>query len=341
MQGVRPVHHHTGQGKGPGLIEYTDESGQRVTRPAKGHTTGTGELSAERQGASWKSRLKKAIDGYIAVASDFDDMLKRMEADGYTVKRAKYHSYKLPGADDKSRFTGGPSLGPEYTDDRIRERIAGRQKAPRRKPALTQRPEDGRINLLIDIENNIKAQQNAGYERALTIINLKEAARTLNYLTENNILEYTQLQAKITEVAAVHRQTLDTLKAVETRIADMGLLIKNIEVYRQTKPFYDRYKQVKNPQKYRQEHEAEIILHEAALNTLKAIQAERGGTLPQPDTLRVEYAQLNQEKDRLYKEYGKLKKQVKQLDTLKANVDKILNISEREQEQDKRPAPVL
>ncbi len=121
----------------------------------------------------------------------------------------------------------------------------------------------------------------------------------------------------------------------------MGLLIKNIEVYRQTKPFYDRYKQVKNPQKYRQEHEAEIILHEAALNTLKAIQAERGGTLPQPDTLRDEYAQLNQEKDRLYQEYGKLKKQVRQLDTLKANVDKILNISEREQEQDKRPAPVL
>jgi hypothetical protein len=330
-----------GKDKGRGLIEYTDASGQRVTRPAKGHTTGTGELSADRQGASWKSRLKKAIDGYIAVSSDFEDMLKRMEADGFTVKRAKYHSYKLPGADEKTRFTGGPSLGPEYSDDRIRERIAGRQKAPRRTSTLMQRPDDGRINLLIDIENNIKARQSAGYERALTIINLKEAARTLNYLTENNILEYAQLQGKITEAASLHRQTLDTLKAVEKRIADMGLLIKNIEVYRQTKPFYDRYRQVKNKDKYRREHEAEIILHEAALNTLKAIQAERGGQLPQPDTLRAEYAQLTREKDRLYQEYGKLKRQVKQLDTLKANVDKILNLSGREQEQDKRPTPVL
>jgi hypothetical protein len=329
-----------GKEKGRGLIEYTDERGQRVTRPAKGHTTSTGEMSAEKQGASWKTRLKKELDGYIAVSSDFEDMLKRMEADGFSIKRAKYHSYKLPGADKKARFTGGPTLGPEYTDERIRERIAERLTAPRRKP-LPQKQQSDRISLLIDIENNIKAQQNAGYERALTIINLKEAARTLNYLTEHNIHEYTQLQGKVTETAKLNRQTLDTLKAVETRIEDMGLLIKNIEVYEQTKPFYDRYRQVKNKEKYRQDHHAEIVLHEAALNTLKAIQADRGGQLPNPDALRAESAALIKEKDRLYQEYGKLKKQVKQLDTLKANVDKILNISGREAGQDKRPDPAL
>jgi len=327
-----------GRERGTGLIEYSDDTGQRVTRPAKGHRVSTGELNADNQGASWKTQIRKAIDDYIAVSSDFDDMLKRMEADGFTIKRAKYHSYKLPGADDKTRFTGGPSLGSEYTDERIRERIAGLVKVPERR--RRQRPgdiriNDGKINLLIDIENNIKAQQSAGYERALTIINLKEAARTLNYLTENNILEYGQLQDKITAVDASHQQTLDTLKVTEKRIEDMGLLIKNIEIYQRTKPFYDKYRQSKNKERYRQEHEAEIILHESSRNTLKAVQADKGGKLPNPDALRAEYAKLTDEKDRLYREYGKLKKQVKQLDTLKQNVDKILNISGREHE---RPA---
>ena len=151
-------------------------------------------------------------------------------------------------------------------------------------------------------------------------------------------MEYAQLQGKIAEVAAANQQTVDTLKQVEKRIADMGLLIKNIEVYQRTKPVYDQYRQAKNKDRFRQEHESEIILYEASRNTLKAIQGN-SGKLPNPNTLRAEYDKLTQEKDRLYQEYGKLKKQVKQLDTLKTNVDKILNVSGpgREPEQDKRP----
>ena len=327
-----------GREKGRGRIEYTNERGQRVTRPAKGHRASAGEMSAAKQGTSWKAQLRKAIDGYIAVSTGFEDLLKRMEADGFTIKRAKYHSYKLPGADATVRFTGGPSLGPEYTDERIRERIATPVKVPQRK-SHTRRPDDGRINLLIDIENNIKAQESAGYARALGIINLKEAARTLNYLTENNILEYAQLQGKISEVAAANAQTLSALKQVEKRMADMGLLIKNIEVYRRTKPVHDRHRQAKDRARFQREHEADLILYESARTTLKAIQAASGGKLPNPGALRAEYAKLIEEKDRLHQEYGKLKKQVKRLDTLKANVDKILNVPgrDREPERGKRP----
>lgn len=130
-------------------------------------------------GASWKAQLKNAIDGYIALSSDFEDMLKHMEADGFSIKRAKYHSYKMPNADEKTRFTGGPSLRPEYTDERIRERIAGFVKAPKRK-TQHQRPADGRINLLIDIENSIKAQQGVGYStKRRTTESIQEALETV------------------------------------------------------------------------------------------------------------------------------------------------------------------
>jgi len=81
----------------------------------------------------------------------------------------------------------------EYTDERIKERIAGLVKAPIRRKTGQIKTDSGRINLLIDIQNNIKAQQSTGYAHWIKINNLKQAAKTLNYLTENNILQYTQL----------------------------------------------------------------------------------------------------------------------------------------------------
>ena len=92
---------------------------------------------------------------------------------------------------------------------------------------------------------------------------------------------------------------------------------------------YGRYRQAKNKEWFRREHEGDIILHEAALASLKAVQAGRGGKLPNPQVLRADYEKLKGEKDQLYKEYGELKKQVRQLDTLKANVDKILGVPGR------------
>lgn len=323
-----------GKEKGKGFIEYTKD-GKRVTRPARGSGKSWTEHNAEKQGNSWKEQLRKAIDNYIALSTDFDDMLRRMEADGFTIKRAKYHSYKLPNADSKARFTGGPSLGPEYTDERIRERIAGLVKAPERRKPRQLQTDDNRINLLIDIENNIKAQQSAGYAHWAKINNLKQAAKTLNYLTENNILQYTQLQGKIAEVAATNDQTVDTLKQVEKRLAEMALLIKNINIYQRTKPVYDQYRQAKNKPRFKQEHDRDMILFEAARKALKAATPDNG-KLPNVNTLRTEYDKLTQEKDGLYQEYGKLKKQVKELDKIKANVDQILGTKQPpEQEKDK------
>lgn len=322
--------------QGFGRIEFTDDSGQRVTRPAKSWAKSRDEYNVEKKGTGWKAQLRKAIDGYIAVSSDFEDMLKRMEADGYSIKRAKYHSYKMPDADEKTRFTGGPSLGPEYTDERIRERIAGLVKAPVKKVTQRQQYQDGSRNLITNIEDSIKAQQNAGYANKVLINNLKIAASTVNYLTENNLLQDWQLRDKIAEVKTAEQQTFDTLKQVDKRIADMGLLMKNVETYQRTKPIYEQYRKAKNKEQFFREHESDIILHGAARNALKAIQAD-SGKLPHPNTLRAEYEQLTQEKNQLYAEHNALRKQVKKLDTLQANIDRILNTSGqgREPEKDK------
>ena len=109
----------------------------------------------------------------------------------------------------------------------------------------TPKPQRGGISLLIDIENCIKAQQSAGYERWAKIENLKRAARTMAFLDKNGIEKYADLERKIAELQDAREKTTATLKNAERRLSDMALLIKNIETYRAFKPLYDEKLSIK------------------------------------------------------------------------------------------------
>lgn len=300
-------------------IEYTDKDGQRRARPAKEQGRSYAEYAADKAGGSWKHKLKTAIDTVIPQAKDFEDFLRRMEVAGYEVKRrGDTISLRAPGQERYTRLRGD-TLGKEYTAERITERIQGKKRA-----VSAPKRDSKTVSLLIDIENSIKAQESRGYSQWAKINNLKQAAKTVNFLTENNILQYADLSAKVAEVTAASEQTGDTLKAVEKRLSEMALLIKNITTYQQTKPAHDGYRAAKNKAQYRAANESALILHEAAAKALKAVQADSGGKLPNVATLQAEYARLGKEKEALYAEYGKLKKQVKEYSVIKQNVDSIL-----------------
>ena len=303
-------------------IEYTGKDGQRHTRQAKEQGRSYAEYAADKAGGSWKGKLKIAIDTTIPQAKDFEDFLRRMEAAGYEVKRrGETISFRAPGQEKFTRLRGN-TLGEDYTAQRITERIQGKKRA-----VSAPKRDSKTVSLVIDIENSIKAQQSRGYEQWAKIHNLKQAAKTVNFLTENNILQYADLRAKVEEVAAASEQAGAALKGVEKRVSDMALLIKNITTYQQTKPAYDGYRAAKDKAQYRAANESALILHEAATKALKAVQAE-GGKLPNSAGLQKEYARLQAEKEKLSSEYGKLKKQVKEYGIIKANVDSILRQSE-------------
>ncbi|WP_195612520.1 relaxase/mobilization nuclease domain-containing protein [[Clostridium] symbiosum] len=300
-------------------IEYTDKDGQRRTRQAKEQGRSYAEYAADKAGGSWKGKLKIVIDTTIPLSSDFEDFLRRMEAAGYEVKRrGETISFRAPGQEKFTRLREN-TLGEDYTAQRITERIQGKKRA-----VSAPKRDSKTVSLVIDIENSIKAQQSRGYEQWAKIHNLKQAAKTVNFLTENNILQYADLRAKVEEVAAASEQAGAALKGVEKRLSDMALLIKNITTYQQTKPAYDGYRAAKDKAQYRAANESALILHEAATKALKAVQAE-GGKLPNPAGLQNEYARLQAEKETLSSEYGKLKKQVKEYGIIKANVDSILH----------------
>ena len=300
------------------------ENGLSVVVPQKG---GKGksyaEYLAEKTGTSWKGKLKISVDGLIPQVSSFEELLSRLQAAGYEIKPGKYVSCRAPG---QERFTRLKTLGADYTEEAIRERIEGR----RTRTAKAPKAERG-VSLLIDIENSIKAAQSRGYEQWAKIHNLKQAAKTLNFLTEHQISRYEDLTAKITEIQRESHKAGDALKEVEKRLADMAVLIKNVSTFQKTKPAYDTYRKARNKERYRAAHEGTVILHEAAAKALKAAGISK---LPNLAALQAEYEKLQEQKEALRADYGKLKKQVREYDVIKQNIDSILR-QPREPEREK------
>ena len=314
--------------KSYGFIRRTNdrlcaENGLSVVVPGAQRGKHYAEWDAQRKGTSYKAKLKIAINRLIPLSADMDDLLRRLEAEGYEIKRGKYISFRAPG---QERFTRTKTLGEAYTEEAIAERIKGKV------ILKTPKPERGGVSLLIDIENSIKAQQSAGYERWAKIENLKRAARTMVFLDKNGIAKYADLEQKITELQDAGEKTTAALKDAERRLSDLALLIKNMETYKELRPLYAEYRKSRDREKYLRGNESEIILFEAAAKALKA--AGVSGKLPDIAKLKADYKRLTEEKDGLYSEYGKLKKRLREYDAVKQNIDSIL-CPTREQEQDK------
>jgi hypothetical protein len=194
--------------------------------------------------------------------------------------------------------------------------------------------DDGRINLIIDIQNSVKAQQNAGYEHWAKLHNLKEAAKTLNFLTENNLLAYEDLSGKIAEIQALFDDTAATLKIAEKKIADLSLLIKNTENFRRTYGAYKAHRQAKGKEKEQlaRQYESALIIHQAARNALRELGID--GKLPDVAALKKERDRLTVDKARLYEQYSGLKKSVAEYGKVKTNIDQILGMNGHEEHRD-------
>ena len=290
------------------------ENGLSVIPPSQNKGMGYKEYTEAKRGTSWKQKLKQTIDRLVITAKDYDDFLRLMQEAGYEIKTGKYISFRAEG---QERFTRSKTIGENYTEERIKERIAGR--TPRR--SQRQATPKG-ISLIGDIQERIRLIDSKGYEHNAKLTILKEAARTLNYLTENNLLQYADLEKKVEDVHSSYDRTGKELKGVEARLREVQPLIKNISNYQRLKPVYDAFQKAKDKPGFKAKHEAELVIFEAARSTLLAMQGDE--KLPSLKTLQAEQQRLLEEQQRLYDERVKLKKEVKQIETIKSNVDTFL-----------------
>ena len=290
------------------------ENGLSVIPPSQNKGMGYKEYTEAKRGTSWKQKLKQTIDRIVITAKDYDDFLRLMQEAGYEIKTGKYISFRAKG---QERFTRSKTIGENYTEERIKERIAGR--TPRRSQRQTT-PKG--ISLIRDIQERIRLIDSRGYEYKAKLTILKEAARTLNYLTENSLLQYADLEKKVEDVHSSYDRTGKELKGVEARLREVQPLIKNISNYQRLKPVYDAFQKAKDKPSFKAKHEAELVIFEAARSTLLAMQGDE--KLPSLKTLQAEQQRLLEEQQRLYDERAKLKKEVKQIETIKSNVDTFL-----------------
>ena len=290
------------------------ENGLSVIPPSQNKGMGYKEYTEAKRGTSWKQKLKQTIDRLVITAKDYDDFLRLMQEAGYEIKTGKYISFRAEG---QERFTRSKTIGENYTEERIKERIAGR--TPRRSQRQTT-PKG--ISLIGDIQERIRLIDSKGYEHKAKLTILKEAARTLNYLTENNLLQYADLEKKVEDIHSSYDRTGKELKGVEARLREVQPLIKNISNYQRLKPVYDAFQKAKDKPGFKAKHEAELVIFEAARSTLLAMQGDE--KLPSLKTLQAQQQRLLDEQQRLYDERAKLKKEVKQIETIKSNVDTFL-----------------
>ena len=267
------------------------------------------EHQAIRNGTSYKAKLKAAIDRLLPACANLEDLLRRLQEEGYEIRRGKYISCRAP---NQERFTRLKTLGVDYTEEALTARIAGRTR-PSKRPKVR----DGSIQRITVIQGS----QSPGLQHWAKLQKLKEGAKTLNYLAEHGIDSYEALDRRLAELNAAVDDSLASIKAVEGRIAELNLITKYAATYRKCRPIYTRYRKSDDKEKFLRGHESEIILFEAAARELKRLGAV---PLPAAEKLEGELSKLTVQKETLYAQYTASKRQVKEYDTIKRNLDILL-----------------
>ena len=285
------------------------EHGLSVIVPGQEKGKSYVEHQAVRNGTSYKAKLKSAIDRLLPACADLEDLLRRLQEEGYEIRRGQYISCR---ASNQERFTRLKTLGVDYTEAALAARIAGRTR-PSKRPKVR----DGRIQRIAVIQGN----QSPGLQHWAKLQKLKEGAKTLNYLAEHGIDSYEALDGRLAELNAAVDDSIASIKTVEGRIAELNLIAKYAATYRKCRPVYNRYRKSEDKEKFLRGHESEIILFEAAARELKRLGAV---PLPVAENLEAELSELTARKGTLYAQYTAAKRQAKEYDTIKRNLDILL-----------------
>ena len=287
------------------------EHGLSVVPPSQNKGKDYKEHSEAKQGNSWKQKLKQTIDKCIVVAKDWEEFLHLMEEAGYEIKQGKFISFRAEG---QERFTRAKTIGANYTEERIKDRISGLN--PRKRVYQTQK-EKG-VSLIIDLQNSIKAQESKGYEHWAKMYNLQMMSETLNYLVEHNLHTMESIDQELNMMQAQLIENGKKLKEVEAQISEAQLLIKHLANYQKTKPVYDAYVKAKDKSAFRGTHESELIIFEAAEKELRA--SKKLGTNVSIEHLQREVITLEAECQELYEERSRIKSKAEKQQTIRANV---------------------
>lgn len=260
-----------------------------------------------------RDRLCSVIDNILAEKpKDYEELLQKLEQQGYEVKRGKYTSVK--GARQK-RFIRFRTLGVGYSEEELKAVLAGEvEHRPRQKcPAPEQK-----FQMLVDIQAKLVEGKGTGFARWAKQHNLKEMSRTLIFLQENKIGSIEEMQERVDAATARYHELGDSIKASEKRLTEIAVLKAHIINYAKTRPVYDAYRKTGYSKRFLETHRTEITLHKAAKAAFDEANLK---TLPKVKELDAEYSKRLTEKKARYPDYRKAKEEMQELLRAKKNVE--------------------
>lgn len=304
------------------------QNGLSIIEQPKGHSKSYNKWLGNEAKTSQRDGLREAIDAALArQPKDFEELLTMLQRGGWEVKRGKRISLKGKG---QERFKRLDSLGEDYSEAALRAIIAGeKEHHPSEKKTVQPMRQ---VNLLVDIQAKLQAGKGAGYERWAKVFNLKQMAQTLNYLSENNLMNIEDLTAKTdAAIARVHELQV-TIRETEKRMAELHALKEHIINYVKTREVYAACRMAGYSKKFVAEHKQEIRLHQAAKEAFSALGKQK---IPKVKEIQAEYDTLREKKKQVYAAYHQAQDEMRQLLTVRANVERILGIEEKEKERQK------
>ena len=306
------------------------ENGLSIVENPKPHGKSYNKWLGDQAKPSHRELLRVAIDNALSQSpANFEELLKLLKESGCEVsKRGKSYRLKLPGWEKAARMD---SLGEGYGLDDLQAVLSGKKAHTPRKKIVTQ-AETQKVNLLVDIQAKLRAGKGAGYARWASKFNLKQMAQTLNYLNDHGLLDYKVLAEKTVAATARRNELSEKIKAAEKRMAEIAVLRTHIVNYAKTRDTYAAYRKAGYSPKFRSEHEADILLHQAAKQAFDQLNVKK---LPKMKALQAEYAALLAEKKEAYAELRKARDEARELLTVKANVDRVLQDTGRGIAQEK------
>ena len=320
---------------------WAQKKGQLALDKENAAREATGQPTKPTKFETDKAKLRRTIRQALSQAGSFDEFSSLLLREGVTVKESRGRlSYLTP---DRTKPITARKLGDDFDKAAVlalltqnAHRAAEKPKAIPEYPhtqkerlqeekAAKTTPADNTLQRMVDREAKRAEGKGVGYDRWASLHNLKQMAATHNFLMENELLDLDKLDAAVESSRKALSEARESLRGIEQSISDKKSLRKVVNDYRRTRPTIDAHKKLsgRKAENYRQSHEAEFIIYEAALRQLKVLAP--GKKLPATSKLNTEIEALISEKNAAYNTYRTAKAEYEQLATAKRNAEQILH----------------
>ena len=305
-------------GSGKAIRKISDyiciENGLSIIENPKKTKSNYGKWLGNKKQTSHSEKLRIKIDEALQQKpKNINEFFNIMEELGYEIKTGKHIAFK---SSEQKKYIRLNSLGKGYTQQDIFNKIEGKTQY------FNKNTYEKNINFIIDIQEKINEGKGEGYAHWAKIFNAKQISATLNYISENNIQNYDVLDEKVKKISESFNNISDEIKDREKRMNDINQLKKHIINYLKTKDIYNAYKQKNFSIKFYEEHKEELIINKSSKEFFDKYNIKK---LPSIKSLQCKYMELLYENKKAYKQYHKLKKEMKELLIIKSNIDYILN----------------